>query len=94
MVGTPRCGVRTGSALSLPWFRNENVWPILCSLDKAGPHRIGQNVIRFLTQALLLAKPMFKEIAMPVNVQGLGSPFFPFADDGLNALLRARKGQH
>ena len=87
-VGTLRCDVRgQRSALSLPRLGDENVWPILYSIDKTGSHRIGQNVIRFLAQAFFLAKPMFEEIALPFNLQGLRDPFFPFAYDCLNSLF-------
>ena len=92
VVGTPRCGVRgQRSALSLPRFREKNVGLIFCFLSQSGPNWIQKNIIGLFAKAFFFPEPMFKEIALPLNLQGLCRPFLPFAHDCLHALLAFRE---
>src|SRR5438093_13230763 len=88
MVGTPRCGVRgQRSALSLPRLGDENVRPILRSLDKACTNWICEDVVSLFTKTFFFAQPMFKKVALRFDVQSFRSPFLPLTDNCLNSLF-------
>ena len=69
-----RCGAN--ECLSHPY-----VGPILWSSHKARTDGVRQDVIRFFTVTLFLAKPVFEKVPLPHNTESASGPPLPSADD-------------
>jgi len=88
---------RHRSAMSLPKWRalavgKVNERPVFGTRREFFPHGIAQDVISLFPAAFCVSQPMLEEIALPANAHGLGRPFFPLADDELDAFAGWRKG--
>ena len=69
-----------------------NKRPRFGTVCQAFPYGIAQNIIRLVPAAFLVSQPVFEEITLPANAQGLSRPFLPFADDELDGFVGWWKG--
>ena len=58
-----------------------DVGPVFRTRHELLPHWIGQNVIPFLSAALLVSQPVLEEVLLPGDADLFGRPFLPFAHD-------------
>src|SRR5262249_40992759 len=61
------------------------------STHQLGPHRIVQNVIRFLLCTLVMSQSVLEKVPLPLNAQRSSGPSFPIRNHTLNRSLRRRK---
>ena len=74
---TPRRGVPTD--LLPGWL--PDVGPVFGAGDEAPSHRVHANVISFLVETFVVAKPVVEESALPSEVHGARGKAFPAGND-------------